>query len=174
MPPIPVPLKVPEGALLGYMPTFEMLILLSCTTNQFKELHKEGVVVRVGHNLYDADRSLANLLAKLRSKGKDPEAASSRDELATAQAQIAQLKLKKLRGEVVPLDELEAVWGEAMSRIRQAILAVPAATAFELPHLTKHDLKKLEEKHRAVLAMLAAKAPKPKSKIRNADEDEDE
>jgi phage terminase Nu1 subunit (DNA packaging protein) len=76
------------------------------------------------------------------------KATAERGRLAAAQANLAEIRAAKLRGELVEAAEVEAEWSGVLRTIRASLLAVPSRVAARLPHLSNHDVAEI----RAALA----------------------
>jgi phage terminase Nu1 subunit (DNA packaging protein) len=79
-------------------------------------------------------------------------ATKQRARLAAAQANLAELKAAKLRGELVEAAAVEAEWSGVLRTVRAGMLAVPSRVAARLPHLSKYDVAEVDAEIRAVLA----------------------
>ena len=79
------------------------------------------------------------------------EATKQRGRLAAAQANLAEIKAAKLRGELVEAAAVEAEWSGVLRSVRAGMLAVPSRVAARLPHLTKHDVAEIDTEVRAAL-----------------------
>lgn len=79
------------------------------------------------------------------------EASEQRGRLAAAQADLAELKAARMRGELVEAVAVEAEWSGILRTVRAAMLAVPSRVAARLPHLSKHDVAEIDAEVRAAL-----------------------
>ncbi|WP_454619353.1 hypothetical protein [Bradyrhizobium cenepequi] len=79
------------------------------------------------------------------------KATAERGRLAAAQANLAEIKAAKLRGELVEAAAVEAEWADVLRTVRAGILAVPSRVAARLPHLSKHDVSEIDAEIRAAL-----------------------
>jgi phage terminase Nu1 subunit (DNA packaging protein) len=79
------------------------------------------------------------------------EASKQRGRLAAAQARIAELKGRKLAGELVEASAVEAEWSNVLRMVRAGMLAVPSRVAARLPHLSKHDVAEIDQEIRTAL-----------------------
>src|SRR5438046_2508303 len=79
------------------------------------------------------------------------KATIERGRLAAAQANLAELKAAKMRGELVEAAAVEAEWSGVLRTVRAAVLAVPSRVAARLPHLSKHDVAEMDAEIRAAL-----------------------
>jgi phage terminase Nu1 subunit (DNA packaging protein) len=75
---------------------------------------------------------------------------AQRARLAAAQADLAELKAKKLSGELVEAAAVEAEWSAILRSVRAAMLAVPSRVAQRLPHLTAHDVAEIDREVRCL------------------------
>jgi phage terminase Nu1 subunit (DNA packaging protein) len=81
-------------------------------------------------------------------------ATKQRGRLAAAQANLAEIKAAKLRGELVEAATVEAEWTGMLRTVRAGMLAVPSRCAARLPHLSTHDIVELDAEIRSALAEL--------------------
>jgi hypothetical protein len=65
-----------------------------------------------------------------------PVATKQRGRLAAAQADVAEIKAAKMRGELVAAAEVESEWSGVLRTVRAGMLAVPSRVSQRLPHLT--------------------------------------
>jgi phage terminase Nu1 subunit (DNA packaging protein) len=91
------------------------------------------------------------------AKRHDALAAASkqRARLASAQADLAELKAKALRGVLLDAAEVERTWGGVLRTIRAAMLAVPSRIGARLPHLTAVDIDAIDREVRDALVEVA-------------------
>jgi phage terminase Nu1 subunit (DNA packaging protein) len=78
-------------------------------------------------------------------------ATKQRGRLAAAQADIAEQKAARMRGETVLAAAVEAEWSGILRTVRAGMLAVPSRVAARLPHLTRADVAEIDQEIRAVL-----------------------
>jgi phage terminase Nu1 subunit (DNA packaging protein) len=79
------------------------------------------------------------------------KATAERGHHAAAQADLAEIKAAKLRGELIEAAVVEAEWSGVLRTVRAAMLAVPSRVAQRLPHPSKHDVAEIDNEVRAVL-----------------------
>ena len=79
------------------------------------------------------------------------KATAERGRLAAAQADVAEIKAAKLRGELVEAVEVEAEWARVLRAVCAGMLAVPSRVAQRLPHLSAHDVAEIDAEVRTVL-----------------------
>lgn len=82
------------------------------------------------------------------------EASEQRGRLAAAQADLAELKAARLRGELVEAGAVEAEWSGILRTVRAGMLAVPSRVAAQLPHLSRTDIAAIDAEIRAALTDL--------------------
>lgn len=90
-------------------------------------------------------------------RGRPVEA--HRVRLATAQAQLAEIRGAKLRGELVPAADVEAEWASVLADLRAALLAIPSRVGAKLA-LSRETVAAIDSEIRASLGALAASAGK--------------
>jgi phage terminase Nu1 subunit (DNA packaging protein) len=79
------------------------------------------------------------------------KASIERGWLAAAQADIAEQKAARMRGEMVLAADVESEWSAILRTVRAGMLAVPSQVSQRLPHLTVHDVAEIEAEVREVL-----------------------
>jgi phage terminase Nu1 subunit (DNA packaging protein) len=57
----------------------------------------------------------------------------------TIERQIREITLKKLKGEVLTLEEVDESWSTFAGMIKSAVLNIPSKARMKIPHLTAHD-----------------------------------
>lgn len=82
------------------------------------------------------------------------EASEQRGRLAAAQADLAELKAARMRGELVEAGAVEAEWSGILRTVRAAMLAVSSRVAARLPHLSRMDVAEIDAEIRAALTDL--------------------
>ncbi len=75
--------------------------------------------------------------------------------LATAQAELAEIRAAKLRGELVPAADVEREWSSILADLRQQLLAIPSRVGAKLA-LPRETVAALDAEIVAALAALAA------------------
>jgi phage terminase Nu1 subunit (DNA packaging protein) len=82
--------------------------------------------------------------AKALHDGADPSLADSQRRKEAAQASLAEIKLAEASGKLIEVDKVRAAWAGIMRGVRQFVLGIPGAAAFEIPVLTATDRGILE------------------------------
>lgn len=98
-------------------------------------------------------RSLEDILGEPKKKPGRPVEAH-RVRLATAQAELAEIRGAKLRGELVAAADVTATWAGMIADARQRLLAVPSRVAAKLG-LPKESVAVVDAEIRAALTALA-------------------
>jgi phage terminase Nu1 subunit (DNA packaging protein) len=84
------------------------------------------------------------------------KATEQRARLASAQADLAELKAAERRGELLDAAEVERTWGGVLRTVRASMLAVPSRMiGARLPHLTAVDIDEIDREVRAALTEVA-------------------
>lgn len=68
-----------------------------------------------------------------------------------ALAERAQLETKKLRGEVIDVDRVRAIWSRIFATVRAQFLSLPTVLRTDLPHLTLDDTQLIERRVHEIL-----------------------
>lgn len=79
------------------------------------------------------------------------KATAERGRLAAAQANLAELKARKMAGELVEASEVEREWADMLRTVRAGMLAVPQRVAQRCPMLDAHTVAEIDAEIRAVL-----------------------
>jgi phage terminase Nu1 subunit (DNA packaging protein) len=84
------------------------------------------------------------------------KATEQRARLASAQADLAELKAAEKRGELLAAAEVTAAWSAVLRSVRSGLLAVPSRIGARLPHLDAIDIAAIEREIRDALTEIAA------------------
>lgn len=135
----------------------EICALLGVSPTAIRELAAAGIVRRIGRGGYDLDASVTAYCAHLRqgASGRGGELANERARLAREQADMAAMKNRQLRGELVEVGTVRQTWIGIARSVRAGVLSLPTRVQARLPHLTAHDVAEIEREARAVLTELA-------------------
>lgn len=98
--------------------------------------------------------------AQTAKRGRPIEA--HRVRLATAQAQLAEIRAAKMRGELVSAADVEAEWTSALADLRAALLALPSRIG-ERCSLSRETVAAMDGEIRQMLGALAASSGKGES-----------
>lgn len=152
-------LPEPIPAVLHELPLAQ---LLGVSASQVRYLAKEGVAVRVRPSHYATRPTVANYVARLSERAKkagNPKGNAQLDaeKLRGAKATADKIELAnaKARGDLVPAAEVERAWSNVLRDVRSALLAVPSRIGATLPHLSAHDVARIDSEIKAALEGLA-------------------
>ncbi len=128
-----------------------MADILGIAESTVRRLAPKGVFRRVGVNTFDIRESVRGWLAHT-AKEKPTDADRARRE--RAEADLAEAKAAKLKGELVPVAEAEATWTGICRDIRSGLLAVPSRVRARLPALTTAEVGVIDSEVRLALTAL--------------------
>jgi phage terminase Nu1 subunit (DNA packaging protein) len=86
------------------------------------------------------------------------KATEQRARLASAQADLAELKAAERRGELLDAAEVERTWGGVLRTVRASLLAVPSRVGARLPHLTAADVDEIDREVRDALGEISGQS----------------
>jgi phage terminase Nu1 subunit (DNA packaging protein) len=89
----------------------------------------------------------------------NPQLSAAREELVRIQTEERRLKVARLRGELITIDEHKRALDSELASIRAAVLSLPGRITRELPHLTRTDRVVIDRLTRALLNELADAEP---------------
>jgi len=98
------------------------------TSRRYRQLAKEGKVpspVNGKVNILEALKALIAYYQRLAQDKESPTLTDERARFVKAQANRAELKLQKERGEVIPTELAIKEWGKVIHNIRQKLLVMP-------------------------------------------------
>lgn len=107
-----------------------------------------------------SDPMTADALAALIGVSEGSAIASvtaEREHLARAQADLAETKGRKPRGELVDASEVEAQWSGVLHMVHAGMLAVPSRCQQRLPHLTARGVSEIDREVREVLTDIGSR-----------------
>lgn len=132
--------------------------VLGLNERTVRELVDRGIVTRTSRGRYDLFGSVLAYVEHLRSvaAGRGGEAASydltrERARLAKEQADERELRNATLRGELVEAEAVRREWSDVLRGVRSRILSVPSRVRQSLPHLTAHDVERIDGELRRAL-----------------------
>lgn len=96
------------------------------------------------------------LVAAGRVKETENPVQAERLKTETVERQIREMTLKKLKGEVLTLDEVDESWSTLASHFKAVMLTIPGKARTRIPHLTAHDQETLRTMVKDMLFDLAA------------------
>lgn len=126
------------------------------------DLADRGIIERAGRGRYDLFTGIHAYCGHLRSvaAGRGGEAASydltrERARLAKEQADERELRNATLRGELVEAEAVKREWADVLRSVRSRVLSVPSRVRQSLPHLTGHDVERIDSELRRALEEVA-------------------
>lgn len=145
--------------------TEELARWLGVSAVRVRDLAREGVIPKKGRSAFELQPCVVAYCAHLRKQaakagGRPPADGSpinrtARERLTEAQAELAEIKAKAARGELVEASAVAAEWAGVLRDVRAGVLAIPSRVGSQLGHLTPHDLDTIDRELRDVLAELA-------------------
>jgi phage terminase Nu1 subunit (DNA packaging protein) len=124
---------------------------LNCSTRMVRQYAEEGLVIRIGPDRFDLERSVGNVVLYLRELASSRRGADGTDvvkasaALKDAQRKLAELKYQQLDGQLISLREAEAVWSGLVRSGRVLFQSLPARARAILPYLPDADRVALEQ-----------------------------
>lgn len=107
--------------------------LLLLTDRRVQQLAREGVLPRGEKGRYELVPAVQGYIKYLKDRaiGADlpGDEGDHKRRLLKARADIAEMEAERLAGDLVPVDQVEKVWIEITSRVRQRMLAVAPKAA---------------------------------------------
>ncbi|KAB0269053.1 hypothetical protein [Microvirga brassicacearum] len=125
----------------------ELAVLWGIASRNVQRLATDGIIPRSSvRGRFPLKESTVAYLHDLREKAAGRAAgeggmtlAAQRSRLTDLQAQEQELKVQKLRGDVISRDEATEGWTKIARAAKAAFLALPSKIRFAIPHLTAHD-----------------------------------
>lgn len=121
-------------------------------------LSDKNIVVKLGRGKYDLEQSILNYCAHLREvaagrmgRNKEIDLVEENAKLKRAQREETELKIERLRGNLVDRAEIQPAFDTFGQIVRQHMLSMPSRARQRLSHLTGHDEKVLQEIVRDIL-----------------------
>jgi phage terminase Nu1 subunit (DNA packaging protein) len=151
----------PYPSLPDTLSTQEMCDLLGIGPRSLRDMSAKGKIQQAPQKGRYFTSSITTYCANLRevaANRRSENGLSLTEERAKTEAitrQIAEIKLKQARGEMLPLDEVEQAWGGLARAVSGAVMGIASKSRREIPHLTAHDAETLKNICRDVLDLLA-------------------
>jgi phage terminase Nu1 subunit (DNA packaging protein) len=152
---------------------------LNCSTRMVRQYAEQGLVIRIGPDRFDLERSVGNVVLYLRELASSRRGADGTDvvkasaALKDAQRKLAELKYQQLDGQLISLREAEAVWSGLVRSGRVLFQSLPARARAILPYLPDADRVALEQLADDMLREIALKGPVPLPTGASDEPDED-
>lgn len=136
----------------------EIGALLGISARKVRDLSDQGIVVKLGRGYYDLEESVRRYCAHLREvaagrmgRTKEIDLVEENAKLKRAQREETELKIARMRGELIPRDEVQEPMDRFASIVKQHVLSIPSRSRQRIPHLTGHDEKVLQQICRDIL-----------------------
>ena len=129
---------------------------------RIRQLAEAGIVIRTGRNRYDLIGSVRRVrdLEKENGNGngKTPTTGEARAKYWLSKAELTEFQLRQRRGELIPADQVTAVWTRLAGNFRSRILAAPTKLASVLVGVTDRAAiaDKIQEELYAALEELSS------------------
>lgn len=139
----------------------EMAELLGCSSKTITDYVNDGLMVKApGRGRYFTKQSVLNVLNKLRdaSRGQRNSTTSYQQERTKTEKikrEREQILLKKAKGEMLTLEEVQESWSDFARIVKTQILGFPTRLRTVIPHLTDHDGETLRTECREMLSVMA-------------------
>jgi phage terminase Nu1 subunit (DNA packaging protein) len=152
---------------------------LNGSTRMVRQYAEQGLVIRIGPDRFDLERSVGNVVLYLRELASSRRGADGTDvvkasaALKDAQRKLAELKYQQLDGQLISLREAEAVWSGLVRSGRVLFQSLPARARANLPYLTDAARVALEQLADDMLREIALKGPVPLPSGASDEPDED-
>lgn len=142
--------------------TSELAKFLGITVQRAHQLENAGTLTKGEDRKYDLKQAVQDYCARLRETaagrqgtgegGLDPVQESAR--LKKVQADLIEIKLAQMRGEVISSDEVLVVWQRIIAAARARIMSLTTRLPTMIHHLDKPDIAIIENEVREVLERL--------------------
>lgn len=137
-------------------------ILGGLSPRQISDLAKSRHVVQVDRGKFDLFESIDTYCRYQRrvsrlhtSADGTVDAVAESALLKRANREIIEMRRAQLEGKLISIDEIEELWGHIMRTFRSMLQAVPSRVAFSRPHLTKDDIKAIQQECLEILRLNA-------------------
>jgi phage terminase Nu1 subunit (DNA packaging protein) len=122
-------ISFPENNIPMELKIQAMAGLLGLSTRRITQLHGEGIAIKTGAGVFDAEATIQNYIRHISAKASNQAATldlnAERARLAREQADGQSMKNAQLRGELVDVEAVAQTWESIVAEVRSAMLAVP-------------------------------------------------
>lgn len=136
----------------------QLSALVGVSENRIRQLCTAGTIERGEDGQFDLRNSVRAYCGTLRENARGrggPGLAAEREREARARADKLEMQNAAARRDLIPANEVEAMWDKMCRLIRARFLAMPARLQQHLGHLTTHDLSLIDREIRDALTELA-------------------
>lgn len=113
----------------------EIAALLDMTTRNVNLLGTQGILPKARNGRYSRIECVHRWIRYLKGRletGDDETLAKQRTRLTKNKADIAEMEQSRLRGELLPANEVRAGWSQIVAQIKTRLLAIPSKIAARL------------------------------------------
>jgi phage terminase Nu1 subunit (DNA packaging protein) len=139
-----------------------MAALMDMSDRKLTDLVSMGLAVQGPTNRqFDALKTIHNYIGHLRKQAAGRATSNGmnlsdvRAEREAVEKEISEVKLARLRDEVLLVSEVSEAWSAFAGKVRQAFLAMPGKMRATIPHMTAHDAETVKRLCRDELKDLA-------------------
>lgn len=138
----------------------ELAVLLGLSTRQIRNLEAEGMPHRAEKNrkYYPVD-AVQWYVGRKEQAARDEVAPTDFNEAKAremaARAEKAEIEVRQLRGELIHVDDLEALHAKPLAQLRARLLALPGRIAAELPMPAVEAVEAIEPVVHEIMAELS-------------------
>lgn len=136
----------------------QLSTLVGVSENRIKQLCNSGDIERGEDGQFDLRLSVRAYCGTLRNAAMGrggPGLAAEREREARARADKLEMQNAAARRDLIPANEVEAMWDKICRLIRARFIAMPARLQQHLAHLSAHDLSLIDREIRDALKELA-------------------
>lgn len=145
------------------IPVSQLAKLLMISERRIQQLVLEGVIPKTEHGRYELAPAVQGYIKYLQNRatmaGADDGGARTfregRGRKLDAEAQLAELKVQQMMGQLIDADEVVRAWQEILKQVKAGVMAVPQRMGSLFGHLTRLELNALDRELRDALAVLA-------------------
>lgn len=145
--------------------------LLGVTSQTVTDRARRGVLSRDDEGLFllrDAVRAYADELRQAAGRHGAGRKSPERERLLAAQAGAAELKLAKLKGDLLDARAVEAEWSDVVRTLRAGMLSLSSRLGARLPALSRAEVEVIDDEVRRLLTSMGD--PEPESSNEDLDE----
>lgn len=145
-----------------YVGLQDLADLMGIAKRTVSDWHSRGIVVSGPNSRqFDLIKSMQNYTKHLRdlaiakeAEGKGPTYTQEKAQTERVTREIKELELRKLRGELLTVQEVAAGWTAFAAIMKITVMTLASKARARLPHLTNHDGEVLREVSRDIMTDL--------------------
>jgi phage terminase Nu1 subunit (DNA packaging protein) len=135
------------------IPSKSLAHLLGVSQRRIAQLVEQGTLPEPEAGQHDPVDACRAYIAAIRDRSVSDSEAAARTRKTEAEASLAELKLKRLEGELVGIEDVAALVAEEYTVVRAKFLSMPSALAGELA-MTRDPVAARDVLERAIFAAL--------------------